>query len=78
MSPVFKGTEDTPNDHLIYLQVDIEDDLDPTIFEAVVGDCEMMSWANEQPVDIKVRCYRKKLQKNLLRYLENLGLETEV
>ena len=69
-NPVIAGTEDGQNNHYVFLQAEIRDDLDREVCRVILGDCEI---EGDGRVDIKVSCYRKKWRDRLVRYLEGLG-----
>jgi hypothetical protein len=73
-NPVIAGTEDGQNNHYVFLQAEIRDDLDREVCRVILGDCEI---EGDGRVDIKVSCYRKKWRDRLVRYLEGLGVSAK-
>ena len=76
-NPVIVGTEDGQSNHWIYLQAEIEDDLDLRVLEKILGDCEMTD-GDSGRVDVKVSSYLKKWRDWLVRYLKEIGVRESI
>ena len=66
-----------PNNHFLYLRADIVDDLDRSICQDLLGDCEFDE-SDAKVTTIKVSCYRKKWRYQLVRYLRKLGIKEAI
>lgn len=75
LNPVFLGIEDTQNNHFILLQAHVVDDVDERVLSEVLGDYEIVDMPDDEPVEIRVKCYRKKWRNGLVRHLIQLGIE---
>ncbi len=76
-NPVLLGVDETPNNHFLFLRADIADDLDRSICQGLLGDCEFVE-SDGKATTIKVSCYRKKWRSQLVRYLKNLGVREAI
>ncbi len=78
LNPIIKGIEDTPNNHFIFLQASVVDDVDERVLDEVLGDYDIDDMSYDEPVEIKMICYRKKWRDRLVRYLRGLGIEEAI
>ena len=78
LNPVLMGIEDTPNNHFILLQASVVDDVDERVLDEVLGDYEVVDMPDDDPVEIKIICYRKKWRDRLVRHLIQLGIEENI
>ncbi len=69
-APVVIGTEDGQSNHYVLLQATVDDDLDRSVCEEILGDCEMSG--GDGTVEVRVSCYRKKWRDRLVRYLREI------
>ena len=77
LNPVFLGIEDTQNNHFILLQAHVVDDVDERVLSEVLGDYEIVDMPDDESVEIRVKCYRKKWRDRLVRHLKQLGIKEE-
>lgn len=75
LNPVLIGIENTQNNHFILLQANAVDDIDDRVLCEVLGDYDIVDKPNNEPVEIRVKCYRKKWRDGLVRHLIQLGIE---
>lgn len=73
-NPIIKDIKNTENNHFIYLQANIIDDLDRRVCKAVLGEHEIIDMTREI-TEIKVVCWRKKWRDRLAWCLRKLGVD---
>jgi len=76
-NPVILGIDETPSNHFLFLRANVVDDLDRSICQDVLGDCEFDE-SDYLLTKIKVSCYRKKWRDQQVRYLKEIGVKGDI